>query len=316
MTPASDSKSTSVSPWTWGLLGLVVALAALVRLRLLNVPLERDEGEYAYAGQLILSGVPPYTLLYNMKLPGTYLMYAASMLFFGKTIIGARLGLLLATSATCLGAFQLARRFVPANDSLAAAASYAVLALSTEMLGPFGHATHYVALFGVWGLVVLADAMERENGKRFFAAGVLLGIAILMKQPGAVFLACAGVWIAVGPSAAKVRKFVIVLLGAAAPFALLAIWLLLSGAFGRFWFWVVEYGQAYGGQQQLAEGWDNLRSVASRFLPQAVVFWLLTAGGIALLFTRCYPAPARLRAGSLLLLSFLGVGPGLYFREH
>ena len=316
MTSPSDSKSFSVPFWTWGVLGLVVALAALVRLRLLNVPLERDEGEYAYAGQLILSGVPPYTLLYNMKLPGTYLMYAVSMLFFGKTIIGARLGLLLATSATCLGVFQLARRFVPAKDSLAAAASYAVLALSTEMLGPFGHATHYVALFGVWGLVVLADATERQDAKRFFAAGVLLGIAVLMKQPGVVFLACAGAWIAAGPSAARVRGLGTVLLGAAAPFALLATWLLLSGAFGRFWFWVVDYGRAYGGELQLVEGWDNLRLAASRFLPQAVVFWLLAAGGFALLFTRRYPPPTRLRALSLLLLSFLGVCPGLYFREH
>src|SRR5664279_2208942 len=32
---------------------------AVVRLRLLNLPLERDEGEYAYAGQLMLQGVPP-----------------------------------------------------------------------------------------------------------------------------------------------------------------------------------------------------------------------------------------------------------------
>lgn len=37
-----------------------------------TAPLERDEGEYAYAGQLMLQGIPPYQLAYNMKLPGTY----------------------------------------------------------------------------------------------------------------------------------------------------------------------------------------------------------------------------------------------------
>jgi len=39
-------------------LGLVIA----IRIRLLGIPLERDEGEYAYAGQLMLQGIPPYKL--------------------------------------------------------------------------------------------------------------------------------------------------------------------------------------------------------------------------------------------------------------
>ena len=50
----------------------VLGLMAVVRLRLLNFSLERDEGEYAYAGQLMLQGIPPYELAYNMKFPGTY----------------------------------------------------------------------------------------------------------------------------------------------------------------------------------------------------------------------------------------------------
>ena len=33
---------------------LVIGLVILIRVRLLAVPLERDEGEYAYAGQLML----------------------------------------------------------------------------------------------------------------------------------------------------------------------------------------------------------------------------------------------------------------------
>jgi len=65
---------------------------AFVRLRLLNFPLERDEGEYAYAGQLILQGIPPYELAYNMKFPGTYLAYAFIMALFGQTPAGTLFG--------------------------------------------------------------------------------------------------------------------------------------------------------------------------------------------------------------------------------
>ena len=48
----------------------VILLVLFVRVRLLEVPLERDEGEYAYTAPLILQGIPPFRLAANMKLPG------------------------------------------------------------------------------------------------------------------------------------------------------------------------------------------------------------------------------------------------------
>ena len=88
---------------------VVVALVALVRVRLADVPLERDEGEYAYAGQLILEGVPPYRLAYDMKFPGTYYAYAAVLATFGASPRGIHLGLLAINAATIVAVFALAR---------------------------------------------------------------------------------------------------------------------------------------------------------------------------------------------------------------
>jgi hypothetical protein len=56
--------------WSFGVLALIVAAVALLRWGLLDVPLERDEGEYAYTAQLLLEGISPYAQAYNMKLPG------------------------------------------------------------------------------------------------------------------------------------------------------------------------------------------------------------------------------------------------------
>jgi hypothetical protein len=53
------------------LLLVAIMFFSMIRFRLRDMPLERDEGEYAYAGQLLLEGIPPYQLAYNMKLPGT-----------------------------------------------------------------------------------------------------------------------------------------------------------------------------------------------------------------------------------------------------
>ena len=49
------------SLWYWVMLLIAIAFTAGLRIRLLDVPLERDEGEYAYAGQLILRAIPPTT---------------------------------------------------------------------------------------------------------------------------------------------------------------------------------------------------------------------------------------------------------------
>ena len=56
----SNDKLLRLAWWTLAVIvsGLVIA----IRIRLLGIPLERDEGEYAYAGQLILQGIPPYKL--------------------------------------------------------------------------------------------------------------------------------------------------------------------------------------------------------------------------------------------------------------
>jgi hypothetical protein len=77
----------------------------LIRIRLLAIPLERDEGEYAYAGQLMLRGIPPYQLAYNMKFPGVYAAYALIISIFGQTNVGIHLGLLIANMATILIVF-------------------------------------------------------------------------------------------------------------------------------------------------------------------------------------------------------------------
>src|SRR5277367_1344928 len=92
---ANSSPSLLVRLWPWLVVLAVILSADIVRIRLLAVPLTRDEGEYAYAGQLILQGVPPYELAYNMKLPGTYYGYAAGMAVFGQTPTGIHLTLLL-----------------------------------------------------------------------------------------------------------------------------------------------------------------------------------------------------------------------------
>src|SRR5262245_11902256 len=139
----------------WTLAIIVFGLVLAIRIRLLEIPLERDEGEYAYAGQLILQGIPPYKLAYNMKFPGTYAAYAALMSIFGQTVSGIHLGLLLVNAATVALVFFLGRRLINETAGFVAAASYALLSVSPTVLGFAAHATHFVMLPVLGGMLLL-----------------------------------------------------------------------------------------------------------------------------------------------------------------
>src|ERR1700704_4545182 len=96
----------------WIVVGLTVLFVLAVRVRLRDMPLERDEGEYAYAGQLILQGVPPYKEAYNMKLPGTYAAYAVSMAVFGQSDSAIHIGVALINAASIVLLFLIGRKLL------------------------------------------------------------------------------------------------------------------------------------------------------------------------------------------------------------
>jgi hypothetical protein len=84
----------------WILLAVVIAVVAFIRIHLLAIPVERHEGEYAYTGQLMLQGIPPYRLAYNMKFPGVYAACALIMSICGESSAGIHLGLLIVNITT------------------------------------------------------------------------------------------------------------------------------------------------------------------------------------------------------------------------
>jgi 4-amino-4-deoxy-L-arabinose transferase-like glycosyltransferase len=186
----------------WLLIALTVLFVFIVRVRLRDMPLERDEGEYAYAGQLILQGVPPYKEAYNMKLPGTYAAYAAIMAVFGKSPSGIRLGVALVNAASIVLVFLVGRKLLDEAAGLAAAVAFALLSLSPSVLGLAGHATHFVVVAALGGTWLLLSGLERPNlkGPRptilIGASGLLLGLAFLMKQHGVFFGLFGGMYLA------------------------------------------------------------------------------------------------------------------------
>jgi hypothetical protein len=110
----------SQTVWAVALLLVILAVVTAIRIGLLDLPLERDEGEYAYVGQLMLQGVPPYREVYTMKWPGTPAVYALFMALFGQTAGGIHARLILVSLGTTVVVFFLTRRLCGAVAGMVA----------------------------------------------------------------------------------------------------------------------------------------------------------------------------------------------------
>src|SRR5208282_5296994 len=137
-----------------------------------------------------------------MKFPGTYAAYAAIMELFGQTPAGVHFGLLCLTTLTALMLFWLGKQLLDRTAGVVAATFYSVMAASPSMLGLAGHATHFAAFFATAGLCLMWKARQKVRWLTLFAAGVLFGLAILMKQHAALI----GLWAAVALATARLGQ--------------------------------------------------------------------------------------------------------------
>ena len=306
----------------WALAVIVFGVTIAIRIRLLGIPLERDEGEYAYAGQLMLQGIPPYKLAYNMKFPGTYAAYALIMAIFGQTISGIHLGLLLVNTATIALIFLLGRRLINPTAGIAAAATYAVLSVSPSVLGFAAHATHFVMLPVLGGTLLLLPKSDPQAFGRLFASGLLFGLGLLMKQPAIFFVLFGGIYLVcrdirrVGLNTILLRNLIFGT-GAILPFAVTCFVLWYAGVFDKFWFWTIDYARQYGGLIPPRAGLRYFsHSVTDMIWDGCWALWILAGIGLLLCtLTRRMRSNASLLIG-LLVFSALAVCQGFYFRPH
>ena len=314
--PASDR-------WAWGLVLAILVVAAAVRIRLLSIPLERDEGEFAYMGQLMLQGIPPYKLACNMKLPGIYGVYALIMAVFGQTAAGIHLGLLLVNAAAIVLVFLLVKRLYNGYAGVAACAAFALLSISPSVMGTSAHATHFVILPALGGILLMLKAIDSGHPAKFFWSGLLLGLAFIMKQPGLLFIIFAALYllwneVRIRPADLKrsMMRMALLLVGAMIPFGLTCLILRAAGVFDKFWFWTFDYAREYASRVPFSIGSKLFAFQASRVIGPSIWLWVLAGIGFAALILDKKARVNRAFNAGFLIFSFLAVCPGLYFREH
>lgn len=319
----SSEKTQSTSWWAWIILILILLFVVLLRFHLLALPLESDEGEYAYIAQLIMHGIPPYADAYSMKMPGIYVIYAIILAVFGQTPFGIHMGLMVVNIISTILIFLVAKRLMNAAASLAASACFAVLSVNPYIHGVIANAEHFVILFALSGILLLLIAVDKNKLHYFFWSGFCLGLAFLVKQHGVFFIAFGGLYLLYDEMCKSPVYFkslsarvLVFSAGVVIPFVIACLILKQVGVFDKFWFWTYTYSREYVSLQTLSQGLKDLADVLNRYISSA--FFLCALGVIGLCFVFL---DRKIRQKSvficlLMVLSLISVCPGFYFRPH
>lgn len=328
-TPASSS-TQNWKPGTlfWIHLGIIAVFLFVLRINLLDLPLERDESAYAYLGQRAAEGLAPYQDFYEMKPPFLFYAYSLLNLIFGYSMEGLRWGALFLSLLMCVGVYLIGRSFFGAKYALIAALVLALFSASPYTTMVFAESELLVmglALYGIWFLCRLLseDLSTRSKPWLLIGAGVLIGSSVMVKQSGVFFLGFAAVVLVLLAEGENLReKFYKLIqnglwfsIGAITPVLICLAIILGFGVWEDFAFWNLEYPSLYTGDQASSE--VNLFQASFKSITQhQILLWVWAGAGLLALPLKGLGRKMSIALGALALFSFLTITPGQRYYLH
>jgi 4-amino-4-deoxy-L-arabinose transferase-like glycosyltransferase len=301
---------------------LILLVVAAVRVPLLNLPFERDEGEYAYIAWRLEHHELPYRDWIDQKPPAIFWTYRLALSLPVEPVCAVHWLALLWSAASAGALFLLAVRFLKPFWALTAALLFALLSADPSLEGTAANTELFMLLPLLLSLPAFFSATA--GGRRalgfMLLAGALTGMAAAYKQVAAVnWLMLVALYPVFAPGEHRLRRTAWFAVGSAAGAAL--IWGLISAYFflrhglADFIYNVfthnLEYIQAIPWPDRLA----LCRATLSTLSPSQALVWIFAAGGLAALF-----AAGRtqwlLFLGGWLAASLVGVSASGYYFPH
>jgi hypothetical protein len=305
------------------LLGFLVIAVSFVRWHLVPMPLERDEGEYAYFGHLILNGITPYREAYSMKIPGAHYMYALIMSLFGESYKGIHTGFLIMNAATMIMFFLAFKKLFNSMTGLLTAGFYGLMALSYHVLGFALHATHFIVFFLALSIYFFSRYEEKKSLLFATLSGAMLGMSFIMKQQAVYFILFGGILFVIFQFIEKPLKIRNVIINDLSfsfavfiPYILVLLIMSASGTFDKFWFWTIKYSSKYVSGETWEQGKKLLSMEFFAISSENKWIWILALIGIVIVLFTKFSVKQKIFTTSFVVFSVLATTPGLYFREH
>lgn len=303
---------------------LIVLLFLFIRIGFRDIPIERDEGSYAYMGQLVMKGEVPYRDFYEMKPPALYYSYGVLSALSGGDVVLMHVWMALLIAFGAMLLFYLVRRWMDAGSGLIATLAYLVLAMTPYASGFSIQAEHLVAFFAIAGLWALTRGLQKGSRQLILLAGFLLCYGLLIKQNGLFFALLAMTLVpAFHASENKTQWFsnsirdgLWLAVGALIPIIGFGLLMTIQGTLTDFWFWIVEYPQAYTSKIDWEMGRNLLENSLSSMYDGYAAYWILGVAGAVGIWLAPLAWYKKWAVTGFFLMAILSVLPGKRFYGH
>ncbi|HJW31329.1 MAG TPA: glycosyltransferase family 39 protein [Saprospiraceae bacterium] len=304
-------------------LGLSMLFCLVARLKLLAIPLERDEGSFAYISHWLMRGRQLYTDMLDSKLPGLYTYYGFFTTLFGYNPTGIHIGLLAANLASCVFFFLFARETYNRQIAVLATALFFWIVISPNVVGFAAHATQLLTPFILGGFYFFWKGLHQNRILVFFLSGLFIGIAFTIKQQSAIF----GILIALlwWPSRLWWNKkenhrvpfleWVMLGIGGVLPAVLVVGYFLMVGRFAPFYDWTVT--QPFNLARSFDKPWYTLfMNTIPYVLKQFEGIWMAAAAGLIFIFLSGFKRFSTVFGFLFATLGFLSIIIGAAYYKH
>jgi 4-amino-4-deoxy-L-arabinose transferase-like glycosyltransferase len=297
-------------------LGICV-FACVLRWPIAAIPLERDEGEYAYIAQRWWLGEVPYRDSFDQKPPGVFVAYLVIQKAIGTSPAAIHWGAQLNTLGTLPLIFLIGRKLFGDAEGLLAALFAAFMTADLCVLGQSANTETFMILPLTAALLATIVACERGSAAWAILAGVCGSLALLCKQVALPNVALCGALLLLAASVARWRLLLAFVLGGLLGLAPTIIYFATTSAWPEFWDCVVSHNLRYAQRMPLSQYpywfWMSFRNVLGQWWPILV---LAAMGASATGLTEASSRKARGIVIFWLFASAAGISIGGYFRGH
>lgn len=303
-------------------LALILLTTSALRLPLLNVPFERDEGEYAYIAWRMGHDEIPYRDWVDQKPPAIFWVYRLALTLPLQGIPAVHLiGLLWSVASAC-ALFYLARRFMNTLTAGAAAVLFAILLADPLINGTAANTELFMLLPLILSQLVFCHAVA-TNRRKFLLmglCGILIGLAAAFKQVAVVnwffLLGMYPIFAAKGKRLGGTLLF-----GCCSAAGIALVWASIAAYFfcrhglDDFVYHVFTHNLQYVSAVPWAARWKYFQAAITLLSATQLIIWILAGLGF-FMFRPVGGITWLLFVAGWLLTSLVGVSASGYFFPH
>ncbi|HJQ02336.1 MAG TPA: hypothetical protein VJ851_12105 [Jatrophihabitans sp.] len=292
-----------------GQLLLAGCLCVLIRLPLLGVPLDADEGGYAYLARRWADGGRLYGRTVWVDRPQGLMLAYRLITALGRSPVLIHLAAIAAALLLLVSVAAAAGALAGRRAAVLAAVLVAVVGAAPHLQGFMFNGELAAGGFAAASVAAAFEYRRAPRGWLLIASGVAGAVAVLMKQSGFDGLAAA---LVIGWSAGRLRAVLGIATGAVLPIGAAMLQAALT-SWHDWWFAIIGYrlDTTAGSRGGVSGRWHNIVTDLPRLWPDLLPLGLLGLAGLAFVVVRRQYLP-------LLWLIFAGIGfgGGVFFFPH